>query len=277
MAQIFIDWSQIIDPFAFPTTQTTTQLVLNNVDGLTQTVINGTGFTYDSNGFPTGGAISDISLVVIANSAVLQTLTNVDPTALADVGTFASQAFDLRTQINWLGVISQNAEPIVLTATEIRLLNTDGTFTVVTGSGFSVTGQNLTGTVSAIRLFDTDGVTVLDNGPVTGLPVSLALGASAIIDEARSAQTYLIANQGDNTLTSVANEVVSGPDTFFNTLKDGPGSDTINDGGPQLNPPMISWELSTDPITLNLATGTVTSAAGNDTITGLPVGGNVQG
>src|SRR5262245_58225570 len=206
MTQIFLDWSQIIDPFAIPTIQSDTQLVVNNLDGLTKTVIAGTGFTYDPvSGFPTGGTISSISLVLIAGDVLLQTLTNVDSTALADIGSFASQAFDLRVQISWLGVINQNAEPVVLTPTEIRLLNTDGTFTVVTGTGFSVNGQTLSGTVTAIQLFDTDGVTPLDSGPSTGLPVSLALAASAIIDDARSAQTYLIANQGNNTLTSVAN------------------------------------------------------------------------
>src|SRR6185295_6389784 len=152
----------------------------------------------------------------------------------------------------------------------------DGTFTVVTGTGFAIAGENFSGTVNTIELRDTNGTTILDPGPAA-LSVSLAIGASALFDDARSTQTYLLANQGNNTLTSVANEVVSGPDTIFVNLMDGPGSDTINDGGPQLNPPMISWEFSSAPISLNLATGQVLSAAGNDTIIGLPVGGNVSG
>ena len=277
MAQIFLNWAQIFDPFAVPTIQSDTQLVINNTDGRTRTVFTGTGFTYDLNGFPTGGAITSISLVLNDGDVVLQTLSNVDPTALADIGNFASQAFDLRTQISWSFLINQDAEPTVFTPTEICLRNTDNTFTVVTGSGFAIAGENFSGNVTAIQLIDTDGTTLLDPGPSTGLPVSLALGASALFDEVRSTQAYLIANQGNNTLTSNVESAVSGPDTIFVNLVDGPGSDTIDAGSAPLNPPLMSWGLSPAAITLDLGAGTVTSAAGNDSIIGLPAGGNVSG
>ena len=275
MVQIFLNWAQIFDPFALPTIQTDTQLIINNTDGRTRTVFTGTGFTYDLNGFPTGGAITSISLILNDGDVVLQTLSNVDPTALADIGSFASQAFDLRTQIGWSFLINQDAEPTLFTPTEIRLRNTDNTFTVVTGSGFAIAGENLSGTVTAIQLFDTDGTTLLDTGPSTGLPVSLALGASALFDEVRSTQAYLIAHQGNNTLTSNVESAVSGPDTIIVDLVDGPGSDTIDAGSAPVK--LLSWELSSAAITLDLGAGTVTSSAGNDSIIGLPAGGNVSG
>src|SRR5262245_29998848 len=122
MAQIFLNWADIIDPFA-PPTESPTQFDINNSDGLTRTVFTGENLTFDGNGFPNAGTLTSISLLLNAGDVVLQTLNNVDPTALTNIGSFASQAFDLRVQIGWLGLINQNAEPILFTPTEIRLRN----------------------------------------------------------------------------------------------------------------------------------------------------------
>src|SRR5262245_11562107 len=227
MAQIFLnDWAEIIDAFGAPTTHTTTQLVLLNTDGLTSTVINGTGFTYDVNGFPITGTISSIDLV-LNGGPVLQSLTNVS-TGLGAIGSFLGQASALRAQVSWFGVIDQGEGGGLrsCTSTAFRLLNIDGTFTVAIGTGFSQAGAVLSGTVNTLEHFAADGTTLLPGG-LTGLSVDLSVAASAIVNNVASEQTYMLANQGSNTLTGLNNEVISGADTIFSSLQDGPGSDTI--------------------------------------------------
>ena len=64
MAEIHLNWNKIIDAFGTPTKATPTQLVLPNRDGLTSTVINGTGFTYDSGG-ATGLAMTHADFLVV--------------------------------------------------------------------------------------------------------------------------------------------------------------------------------------------------------------------
>jgi hypothetical protein len=44
---MFLDWANEIDPYATATTATSTQFIIPNADGLTSTVFNGSGFTYD--------------------------------------------------------------------------------------------------------------------------------------------------------------------------------------------------------------------------------------
>src|SRR5262245_43356922 len=193
MAQIFLNWAEIIDLLGTPPTPgSATQLVLLNTDGLTSTAINGTGFTYDINGVPTAGTITSIDLVLNATPTTLQTLTNV-AIDLGAIGTLRNQASALRSKVSWSGVIDQNDGALVsFTSTEIRLLNTDGTFTVAIGTGFSQAGAVLSGTVNTLQHFAADGTTLLP-GELTGLTVDLSVAGSALINNVASEQTYMLA------------------------------------------------------------------------------------
>jgi Ca2+-binding RTX toxin-like protein len=57
-----------------PASASTTLFVLTNSDG-TETRIIGTGFTYDTNGNPTGGTISQIDRADTGGSTVYETIT----------------------------------------------------------------------------------------------------------------------------------------------------------------------------------------------------------
>jgi Ca2+-binding RTX toxin-like protein len=264
MAEIHLSWNSIIDAFGTPSTKTSTQVVLPNRDGLTSTVLNGTGFTYNSiTGLPSGGTISSISLVLNGGSTTLQTLTNV-AIGFGDIGNFLDQVMSLRDQITWSNVVDQEPEAVIFTPTQIRLLNTDGTFTDAIGTGLAVADFQLSGTISSIQHVASDGTTVLTN--LTGLNVSLATAGSALFDEVASEQLYVLANQGNNTMTGVSDGVVVGSDIIYSHLFDGPGDDSINAA---LNVWDVSYQLAPAGVQVNLATGVVTGGGGNDLLSGM--------
>ena len=78
----YLDWSHVIDPYAATNEGTSATWIVPNSDGLTSTVFNGGGFTYDpTSHLPTGGGIGSISLVDNSTGNVLQTITGVKPFA----------------------------------------------------------------------------------------------------------------------------------------------------------------------------------------------------
>ena len=203
---IQIDWSQIIDPFADPTTISDTTLVIPNRDGLTETVLSGTGFDYDPvTGVPIAGSIDSISIVALADGLPRQVVTDV-VTDMATLGAFIGEAAVLRDQITWFGLIDQNAEPIEFTPDRIVFLNTDTSYTVVNGNSLDMQGGELSGTVTSIELLPNLASPPLEHiGP---LAVDLAVGAAAMFDWAASEQTFLLAMQGDNVITRTNTDAV---------------------------------------------------------------------
>ncbi|MFM9847212.1 MAG: calcium-binding protein, partial [Hyphomicrobiaceae bacterium] len=270
MADIHISWSSIIDIFATATTATTTSFVVPNSDGNTSTQFQGSSFTYDpSTGFLTGGTITSISLIVnVAGNPVLTTLTNLSVSA-AQLGGFVTSVQTYQNQFPWLGIVDQEAEALLFSPTEIRLANTDGTFTVVHGSGFSEAGGVLSGTIDYVDRVASNGTTVLQTFGTPGAgpdDVPLAIGASALFPDVAGEQFYMLMNQGNNTLTGVTGGIAVGGDLIYTTLDDGPGNDNIIGN---LNNSFLSYDLATSAVQVNLLTGSATGGGGNDTLSGV--------
>ena len=204
-----------------------------------------------------------MSLVVNSDLTTLQTLTNLT-TTLGALGAFISSVETLRAQIPWLGAVSPQPEPLLFSPTEIKLANVDGTFTDILGFGFA--GQNgpLSGTVTQVRQLAADGITVLNN--VTGLNVGLAAFADAVDPHKMSDDFYLLAGQGNNTLTGLHAQV-GNTNIFYASLDSTAGNDVINGEPVQVN--FINYEDATSAVQVNLATGLVTGGSGNDTLSNI--------
>ena len=264
----YLEWVNEINPLT-AVQGTSTQWIVPNIDGFTSTIFTGTGFSYDpASHLPTGGAITSMSLVVNSDHTTLQTMTNIT-TTLGDLGAFISNVEALRGEIPWLGAIPAQIDPLLFSATEIKFANTDGTFTDILGSGFA--GQNgpLSGTVTQVQQLAADGTTVLVN--VTGLNVSLAMLADAVSRDNMSGDFYLLAGQGDNTLTGLHAQVGI-TNIFYHNLDSTAGNDTINgepvDGNSELIKFINYWN-ATAAVQVNLATGVATGGSGNDTLTNI--------
>lgn len=227
-------------------------------------VFNGTGLTYDGNNLPTGGTITSISLLVFdgVTDVVMQTLTGINVTA-SQIGDFIRDAFfTVREDITWLGVIGEDAEPVIISPTQIRLLNANGTFTDIIGSGFDAeTPGAPLGTVTAIRHIAADGTTVLSDVPVS---TTLLIALSGLFEVIAGNAIYILFNQGANTLTGVNPPVIVGLDTYSSALIAGYGDDTI-DIGPISS---LDYEYAISSVTVNLITGTASGGLGADTING---------
>src|SRR5262245_12094741 len=123
-----LEWSNEIN-IDNSTTESSLKFTLANLDTFTSTVFNGSGFTYDINGRPTGGTITSVQLVDNSDQSVLQTVTGFT-TTFAQLGTFIDQVVTLKNQVPW---VNPAGSPINFTSTQIRLPNQDGTFTDVIG------------------------------------------------------------------------------------------------------------------------------------------------
>ena len=260
--QQYLSWHLEINPFAATQGSATTWIVPNN-DGLTSTVIIGTGFTYDpATGLPTGGTVSSMNLVNNLDHTVMQTITNMT-SSLASLGSFISQAESIHSQIPWANVIDQNqGEPIVFTATDIVLPNTDGTFTEFTGTGFAQIGQGqLSGTVTSVQQLDSPGGNVI-GGPVSlndGLGFSLGIVVAGFFGEEAGQQFYALAAQGNTNFTGLHAQI--GTTNFYYTnLDDTPGNHAFigepvsdNPTGPVAN--TVNFEDATSSVTVDLGSG----------------------
>ena len=132
-------------------------------------------------------------------------MTNIS-TTLGAVGSLVSDAESFRAKISWFNVVStNNGDPLVFTASEIKFVNLDGTFTDIHGSGFAQAGDTLSGTVTQISHLSADGTTVLHNPNLNGLNVSLTNTAAALGDAGQ--QLFDLVGAGDNTLTGLQAQV----------------------------------------------------------------------
>lgn len=262
MANFGVFWSDLINPFATPQTTSATVYRINNSDGLTSTVFTGTGFTYDGQGHPTAGTITSVTLVRSTTGQALQTITNVS-TSLDTIGTFIHGVAETRPLLTWFAQINQDAEPDIISATQIRIPNSDGTYTNIVGASLAV-GSPPTGNVTAIQHLNTDGVSVLTSVAVTQ---TLDVSAGAIFTGEASSRVFELISIGNNTITHNANFTV-GADSYFPIMEDGVGNDTFVGAG--VNGGEVNFGNSDDPVTINLLTGTASSTSfGTNTLTNL--------
>ncbi len=97
----YLDWSHVIDPYAATNEGTSATWIVPNSDGLTSTVFNGGGFTYDpTSHLPTGGGIGSISLVDNSTGNVLQTITGMS-LSLGDFGNYIAREEAIESKIDW--------------------------------------------------------------------------------------------------------------------------------------------------------------------------------
>ena len=265
----YLSWRHEINPYAALQGSATTWVIPNS-DNLTSTVFIGTGFTYDpTTGLPTGGAITSMSLVDDLDHTVLQRMTGFT-TTLGQLGTFVHNAETLRAQIAWTDVINtDHGQPLLFTANEIKFLNADGTFTDILGSGFVQHGP-LQGTVTELQQLAADGTTVLDD--LTGLNVSLAVGAAAFGPNEAGQQLYRLAGQGVNTLTGLHAQV--GDTNFVYTNLDATaGNDTIVgepfSEGNQNPVGTVNYTSAASAVYVDLVGGYATGGSGIDTLTNI--------
>ncbi|MEQ1784195.1 MAG: hypothetical protein ABMA14_22790, partial [Hyphomonadaceae bacterium] len=264
MAQIDVFWGMLV--FTPPITQTATTYRLANATPGTSVIITGTGFTYDGNGIPTGGTITSATLVIDAGvsnpETALVTLSNIH-VSLGDLGAAINGDLALRNQLNWANVLN-TTELVSQTPTLIRLVNSDGTFTDLVGTGFDITvpgGE--AGTVTSIAHIAANGTTVLASVAVS---VTLPQAAGAILEENAGEQLYRLLSTGDNTLTGLAGPITIGDNQYNYQLQDYAGNDTIVSNVANGN---VDYEFATASVTINLATGLATGGGGSDTLTNI--------
>ena len=270
--QQYLNWPREINPFAATQGSATTWIVPNN-DGLTSTVFIGTGFTYNpATGLPTGGTVSSMNLVNNLDHTVLQTVTGLSSSTLADLGSFISQAESIHSQITWANTINQNNNgPISFSATDIRISDIDGTFTEFTGTGFTQVGNQLTGTVTSVQHLDTNGTTVLQTVSLSA--PALALVAAALFSDEAGRGFYSLAAQGNTNFTGLHAQV--GTTNFYYTnLDDTPGNHAFvgepisdNPTGPVAN--TVNFEDATSSVTVDIGAGTASWGAYHDTLTNI--------
>ncbi len=268
------DWNHEVDPFAAPTQASATlptKWVIPNTDGLTSTVFNGGGFTYDATThLPTGGGIASIQLVDNTtgdNTAghVLETITNVG-LQLGDLGNFIAREEAIRAKVPWAGLIETGDNgPLSFSGTKILLANSDGTVTEIIGNNFMQLGESqLTGTVTAVQLLDASNV-VRQSVSFSG-GTSLGDLASAVFSDNSSRQFYNLMAQGNTNITGNATQ--SGAPTSFNfTLDDAPGNHTFT-GAPQTFY-TVNFGDATSGVTVNLGNGTASWGGFHDILTNI--------
>ncbi len=262
----YADWQYQIDPLR-ASQGSSTEWIVPNSDGLTSTVFTGTGFTYDPiTHLPTGGTITSMSLVDNLDHTVMQTVTG-ETTSLADLGGFVSELETIRSGITWSSVLNYDSNgPISFSATDIRLANTDGTFTDLIGSGFSP-GSN--GTVTSVEQIASDGTTVLHT--VNLAPgTSLSQVADAIFDRNISQDFYDLAAQGDTSVTGYQGQV-AGTNVQYTLLDDTPGNHTFTGQSPDGfgAVTLVGFGEATSGVTVNLVAGTASWGGYNDTLTNI--------
>jgi VCBS repeat-containing protein len=259
-----LNWADEIDPFAAPTQATPTKWVIPNSDGLTWTVFNGGGFTYDAiSHLPTGGGIGSIQLADISTGAILQTITGVG-LQLGDFGNFIAREHAIQSNIPWAGLIeTHNHGPLSFTATDIRLANADGTFTEILGNNFSQSGDSqLTGSIAAVEQLDAS-LNVLRTINFGG-GTSLGDFVSAISSDNLSQQFYNLMAEGN---TKVAGFQSSAGVVSYFEIDDTPGNHTYT--SLQTGIIGVNFGEATSGVTVNLGAGTAAWGTYQDTLTNI--------
>ena len=275
-----LDWGREIDPFATATTATTTKWVIPNADGLTSTVFNvanGNSFTYDpTTGLPTGGVVGSIQLVdnptgVNGGGHVLQTITYASGSnpQLGDFGNFIAREQAIEAKIPWAGVIETGETgPVSFTDTDIRIANSDGTFTEILGNNFAQSGDDtLTGTVTSVELFDSSNDLVRTVNFTGG--TSLSDLASAVFPDNLSHQFYDLMAQGNTTVTGFKSAVASGAVNYFE-INDTPGNHTYTSQN-GATPVGVDFADATSGVTVNLANHTANWGGFTDVLNNISI------
>ena len=272
-----LNWDREIDPFATAVTANTTQWVIPNADGLTSTVFNAanpatSSFTYDpTTGLPTGGVVGSIQLVdnTTGNNGtghVLQTITNLNGLQLGDFGNFIAREQAIESKIPWAGLIETGENgPVSFSSGDIRIANSDGTFTDIIGNNFNQSGNSLTGTVTAVELFDSSGNNLLQTVNFTG-GTSLSDFASAVFPDNLSRQFYDLMAPANTTVTGSASSVASGAVNYFE-IDVTPGNHTYT--SPNTGIIGVNFNEATSGVTVNLAAGTASWGGFTDTLTNM--------
>jgi len=256
----YLDWQGEINPLA-ATQASPTQWIVPDSDGLTSTVFTGTGFTYDpTSHLPTGGTISSVSLVDNLDNSVLQTITGVTA-SLGAFGSFISQAESIQGQVIWSGLIEENNGPLSVSSTDIRFANSDGTFTDFIGSGFSVSHQQLAGTVATVERVDAQG----DILNAVNLDTSLGNVGAALFTDQASQQFYDLAAEGNTNLTWYQGQVGTSI-LDYPSLNDAPGNHIFTGS---LYGGSVDFADATSGVTVNLGTGTASWGGYQDTLTNI--------
>ena len=267
-----LNWDREIDPFATAITATTTKWVIPNADGLTSTVFNvsnGSSFTYDARtGLPAGGVIGSIQLVdnptgMNGGSHVMQTITSLNGLQLGDLGNFIAREQAIQAKVPWAGLIETGDNgPISFSSTDIRIANSDGTFTEIIGTNFAQTGgDNLAGTVTAVELLDSNG-NLLQTVNFDG-GTSLGDLASAVFPDNLSRQFYSLMVPANTTITGFSTSVASGAVNYFE-IDDRPGNHTY--GSPQAGVIGVNYSDATSGVTVNLPGHTASWGGFTDTL-----------
>ncbi|MEZ5841816.1 MAG: calcium-binding protein [Hyphomicrobiales bacterium] len=264
-------WSEVFTIGDGPVIATASEIAFANTDGTTTVFVSNDGsFTYDAGGNLTGGTAHFMQRVAEDGTTSLMTATTAD----VDGPALYTSVLDLlatRSTISWFAAINQDSSPVSFSDTEIVLENTDGTYSVIVGSGFDV--QTMAGTASEILLVDTDGMTELDAVAISGsLGYAAALLFNEMLDEFVADAILAV----DNVITADApllfGNILEGGDgndllignTTSNTFEGGAGDDTLDGSAGQWNE--AGYWSAAGSVTVDLAAGTATGADGTDTL-----------
>ncbi len=233
-----------------PVSASSTLYVLSGTDfGGSQVRFHGTNLTYDSStGFLNGGTVT--SAEIFANGETVQTITMTGGLSGASFSNFWTPAASIKAQVATWGINNQSANSFAPNL--IRYFLGDGTQVTLEGNGFS-DFSNL-GTVTAIKHYASDGVTLLST--VAGLPQPLGVVAAAFGGDKGF---YHYVDQGMNTVTNLST-------TQFLELDGGAGNDTIVGNQPAGVFLAVTYKQAAAGVIVDLVNQTATGGAGNDTL-----------
>ncbi len=256
MSSVFLRWE--IGAYDAPTVHTSTMYRVPHLSDSGVTILfSGSGFTYDAGNIPTGGVISSIRLM--AGGVTLARLTSVD-IDMAAYGDLVRDYLDVRGQISWTNLLGAELDVVSITATNVRVANTDGTFTDVVGTGLGAPSPGqITGSVSLVRHVAADGATIITS---VGVNASLAVVASALDESTAATVLFMLINQGNNALAGLNNGINIDGTTYFYDLEAGPGNDSIN-GSTIRN---VDYDYAIAGVTVNLVNGAATGGGGTDSL-----------
>ncbi len=271
-----LNWDREIDPFATATTASSSQWIIPNADGLTSTVFNSANasFVYDARtGLPTGGVVGSIQLVDNptgdnTGNHVMQTITGLNGLQIGDFGNFIAREQALQAKVPWSGLIESGENgPVSFSSTDIRINNSDGTFTDIIGTNFTQSADDtLTGTVTSVVLLDSNAPDttghVLQTVNFTG-GTSLSDLASAIFPDNVSHQFYNLMVPANASVTGFKSAVASGAVNYFE-INDTPGNHTY--GSPSLGVIGVNFNDATSSVTADLGQGTASWGGFSDTL-----------
>ena len=255
----YLDWMHSIDLEGIDSSQSNaTTITFINLDG-SKTVFTGSGFTYNAEGFPISGTVTQIAYQ-LADGTVLVTISGNLPT-LDTIATYVDSIMTARAGIDWFDTILQDTDPVSMSSTQIIMLNSDGTYTYVNGTGltFSPGGRPISGTVTTVEHRDSSGALIstvtVNQSAVTAAPIL----SDTMLQEAFWQRVCANANTIIDLATDPTNQ---GAVELFGMA----GNDSFTG---QAGSGFISYRAASGAVTVNLNAGTATGAEGSDTFSGI--------